>query len=79
MTQEIGGVITTQGNSILKDLSGSRQGFLPKSSRKINVYIVQPAIMFALITVLFGKKEKINAVESKCFLKELIINIAKVV
>lgn len=29
-TQEIGGVITTQGNSILKDLSGSRQGFLPE-------------------------------------------------
>jgi pyruvate ferredoxin oxidoreductase gamma subunit len=30
MTQEIGGVMTTQGNSILKDLSGSRQGFLPQ-------------------------------------------------
>lgn len=29
-TQEIGGVMTTQANSILKDLSGSRQGFLPK-------------------------------------------------
>ena len=29
-TQEIGGVLTTQANSILKDLSGSRQGFLPK-------------------------------------------------
>ena len=29
-TQEIGGVITAQANSILKDLSGSRQGFLPK-------------------------------------------------
>lgn len=28
-TQQIGGVITTQANSILKDLSGSRQGFLP--------------------------------------------------
>lgn len=28
-TQEIGGVITAQANSILKDLSGSRQGFLP--------------------------------------------------
>lgn len=28
-TQEIGGVLTTQANSILKDLSGSRQGFLP--------------------------------------------------
>jgi pyruvate ferredoxin oxidoreductase gamma subunit len=29
MTQELGGVITAQANSILKDLSGSRQGFLP--------------------------------------------------
>ncbi|WP_419392532.1 2-oxoacid:acceptor oxidoreductase family protein [Cytobacillus praedii] len=29
-TQEIGGVITAQANSVLKDLSGSRQGFLPK-------------------------------------------------
>ncbi|MBM4764315.1 2-oxoacid:acceptor oxidoreductase family protein [Bacillus sp. B15-48] len=29
-TQEIGGVLTAQGNSIQKDLSGSRQGFLPK-------------------------------------------------
>ncbi|MDZ5470526.1 2-oxoacid:acceptor oxidoreductase family protein [Bacillus sp. 31A1R] len=30
LTQEIGGVITSQANSIQKDLSGSRQGFLPK-------------------------------------------------
>lgn len=30
MTQEIGGVIVSQANSIFKDLSGSRQGFLPK-------------------------------------------------
>ena len=30
MTQELGGVITAQANSILKDLSGSREGFLPK-------------------------------------------------
>lgn len=30
VTQEIGGVITAQANSILKDLSGSRQGFLPQ-------------------------------------------------
>lgn len=30
MTQEIGGVLTTQANSVLKDLSGSRQGFLPQ-------------------------------------------------
>lgn len=30
MTQELGGVITAQANSILKDLSGSRQGFLPE-------------------------------------------------
>ncbi|MFE8703593.1 2-oxoacid:acceptor oxidoreductase family protein [Cytobacillus sp. FJAT-54145] len=29
-TQEIGGVITSQANSVLKDLSGSRQGFLPQ-------------------------------------------------
>ncbi|MBP2239909.1 pyruvate ferredoxin oxidoreductase gamma subunit [Cytobacillus eiseniae] len=29
-TQEMGGVITAQANSVLKDLSGSRQGFLPK-------------------------------------------------
>ncbi|MBU8877592.1 2-oxoacid:acceptor oxidoreductase family protein [Bacillus sp. FJAT-29790] len=29
-TQEIGGVITAQANSVLKDLSGSRQGFLPQ-------------------------------------------------
>ncbi|MCH6265676.1 MULTISPECIES: 2-oxoacid:acceptor oxidoreductase family protein [Neobacillus] len=33
MTQELGGVITTQANSILKDLSGSRQGFLPQFER----------------------------------------------
>jgi len=30
MTQEIGGVIVSQANSIFKDLSGSRQGFLPE-------------------------------------------------
>jgi pyruvate ferredoxin oxidoreductase gamma subunit len=30
MTQEIGGVMTVQANSIVKDLSGSRQGFLPQ-------------------------------------------------
>ncbi|MFC4320559.1 2-oxoacid:acceptor oxidoreductase family protein [Litchfieldia salsa] len=29
-TQEIGGVIIANANSILKDLSGSRQGFIPK-------------------------------------------------
>ncbi|MCH1627559.1 2-oxoacid:acceptor oxidoreductase family protein [Ferdinandcohnia quinoae] len=29
-TQEIGGVLTANANSILKDLSGSRQGFLPQ-------------------------------------------------
>ncbi|MED1469759.1 2-oxoacid:acceptor oxidoreductase family protein [Bacillus salipaludis] len=33
MTQEIGGAIIAQGNSILKDLSGSRQGFLPEFNR----------------------------------------------
>lgn len=32
-TQELGGVLTAQANSILKDLSGSRQGFLPKFER----------------------------------------------
>ncbi|MBV7503955.1 2-oxoacid:acceptor oxidoreductase family protein [Bacillus sp. sid0103] len=30
MTQEIGGVMASQANSIFKDLSGSRQGFLPE-------------------------------------------------
>jgi len=30
LTQELGGVLTSQANSIQKDLSGSRQGFLPK-------------------------------------------------
>lgn len=29
-TQEIGGVLTAQANTILKDLSGSRQGWLPE-------------------------------------------------
>ncbi|MDP4085729.1 MAG: 2-oxoacid:acceptor oxidoreductase family protein [Bacillota bacterium] len=29
LTQDLGGVMTTQANSIFKDLSGSRQGFLP--------------------------------------------------
>ncbi|MEQ6377959.1 2-oxoacid:acceptor oxidoreductase family protein [Bacillaceae bacterium S4-13-58] len=29
LTQEMGGIITSQANSIQKDLSGSRQGFLP--------------------------------------------------
>ncbi|AST07122.1 ferredoxin [Anoxybacillus flavithermus] len=29
-TQEIGGIISANANSIFKDLSGSRQGFLPK-------------------------------------------------
>lgn len=29
-TQAPGGVIRAQGNSLLKDLSGSRQGFLPE-------------------------------------------------
>lgn len=30
MTQEPGGVLTVTGNSVLKDLSGSRQGYLPE-------------------------------------------------
>jgi pyruvate ferredoxin oxidoreductase gamma subunit len=34
LTQELGGVLTTQANSILKDLSGSRQGFLPEFNRE---------------------------------------------
>ncbi|WP_410772352.1 2-oxoacid:acceptor oxidoreductase family protein [Fontibacillus sp. BL9] len=29
-TQEMGGIIRTQGNSLLKDLSGSRQGYVPE-------------------------------------------------
>ncbi|AKS38474.1 ferredoxin [Anoxybacillus gonensis] len=33
-TQTIGGVIITNGNSVWKDLSGSRQGFLPKWEEK---------------------------------------------
>ena len=33
-TQEIGGVITAQANSVLKDLSGSRQGFLPQFNQQ---------------------------------------------
>ncbi|GIN61294.1 pyruvate ferredoxin oxidoreductase subunit gamma/delta [Robertmurraya siralis] len=33
-TQALGGVIAAQGNSILKDLSGSRQGFLPELNRE---------------------------------------------
>ncbi|MCD8502310.1 MAG: 2-oxoacid:acceptor oxidoreductase family protein [Bacillaceae bacterium] len=34
LTQELGGVITSQANSILKDLSGSRQGFLPELDKE---------------------------------------------
>jgi pyruvate ferredoxin oxidoreductase gamma subunit len=34
MTQEIGGVMVAQGNSIFKDLSGSRQGFLPEFKKE---------------------------------------------
>lgn len=34
LTQELGGIITAQGNSILKDLSGSRQGFLPELNQE---------------------------------------------
>jgi pyruvate ferredoxin oxidoreductase gamma subunit len=30
LTQPIGGIITSQANSILRDLSGSRQGFIPE-------------------------------------------------
>ena len=33
MTQEMGGVIIAQANSIEKDLSGSRQGFLPEFNK----------------------------------------------
>jgi pyruvate ferredoxin oxidoreductase gamma subunit len=34
LTQEPGGVIVAQANSILKDLSGSRQGFLPELQKE---------------------------------------------
>ncbi|MFJ5762610.1 2-oxoacid:acceptor oxidoreductase family protein [Neobacillus sp. NPDC093182] len=34
LTQEIGGIMTAQANSILKDLSGSRQGFLPEFQKE---------------------------------------------
>lgn len=34
ITQPIGGVLTAQANSILKDMSGSRQGFLPSFDRE---------------------------------------------
>ena len=37
-SQEIGGIITAQGNSILKDLSGSRQGFLPKYDQETCIH-----------------------------------------
>jgi len=40
-TQEIGGVITSQANSILKDLSGSRQGFLPSFNVETCIHCAQ--------------------------------------
>lgn len=35
LTQDIGGAMIAQGNSILKDLSGSRQGFLPEFKQEL--------------------------------------------
>lgn len=40
-TQELGGIITAMGNSIEKDLSGSRQGFLPAFSRDECIHCAQ--------------------------------------
>lgn len=40
-TQQIGGVITAQGNSVLKDLSGSRQGFLPAFNSETCIHCAQ--------------------------------------
>lgn len=33
-TQQLGGVISSQGNSLIKDLSGSRQGFIPQFDKE---------------------------------------------
>ncbi|WP_141432865.1 2-oxoacid:acceptor oxidoreductase family protein [Bacillus sp. 03113] len=33
-TQKIGGVLTAQGNSLVKDLGGSRQGFIPQFDKE---------------------------------------------
>lgn len=40
-TQELGGVISAQGNSLLKDLSGSRQGFLPAFNSETCIHCAQ--------------------------------------
>jgi pyruvate ferredoxin oxidoreductase gamma subunit len=40
-TQELGGVITAQANSINKDLSGSRQGFLPEFNQEACINCAQ--------------------------------------
>ncbi len=40
-TQEIGGVITAQANSVLKNLSGSRQGFLPAFDQETCIHCAQ--------------------------------------
>ncbi len=40
-TQVLGGVLTAQGNSILKDLSGSRQGFLPAFDSETCIHCAQ--------------------------------------
>lgn len=37
-TQPLGGVITNPGNSVLKDLSASRQGFLPAFNREVCIH-----------------------------------------
>lgn len=40
-TQTIGGVITAQANSLLKDLSGSRQGFIPSFNQDKCIHCAQ--------------------------------------
>lgn len=40
-TQELGGVISAQANSIKKDLSGSRQGFLPEFNQEACINCAQ--------------------------------------
>lgn len=75
-TQAIGGMILNPGNSMLKDLSISRAGMLPHFHEE-NVLVVLPVIQLVQTFALFGKKKPTKKVVHKCFLKELIINIAK--
>ena len=67
-TQEIGGVITAQANSILKDLSGSRQGFLPAFDSE-TVFTVLNVTKFVLTFASYGKKEKTKKVAKKSSLQ----------